>query len=238
MEKFIPLPKYADYCVNAAIRFGNSNLSNIHHDFAYKNPDHKTFLDRLAIKRIENSNSSPYVCPFCETFKNLEIEEINNHIIKIHLAEPKYNCIICNCNLQSDMQTRTHVLLHHTNIKPYRCDSCEKRYKRKFRLVEHTNKVHPDTKKLTHIPCINCCEKIDQSLISVHREQCFKNQGYAEVRKSLSDDLRLEALVESCKQKRKHDQTNDPDHSDMLSCENIQKKAKISENEQPRRLPV
>ena len=72
--------------------------------------------------------------------------DLQQHILKVHVDDRKYQCTICDKKFDSDCNRKRHEQRYHTLEKPYACEICNERFALPY-LVEKHMICHSENRK-------------------------------------------------------------------------------------------
>lgn len=133
-----------------------SSTSSLSDSLSYPakaNPN-SSMTDNNIKKEFEATESDPPVEPLeCKwldcTQQFVTAEDLYNHLCKVHVGRKSTNNLSLTCKWDKcrvSTVKRDHITSHirvHVPLKPYKCDSCAKRFKRRQDLKKHV-KIHAD----------------------------------------------------------------------------------------------
>lgn len=96
---------------------------------------------------------SRYICdhPGCKSeFK--VFHELNNHIYIKHNDEKPFKCLLCAFACKKNKELKAHLIVH-SQIRSYKCNSCDCAYKTKQSLDIHILAAHSDIKPYKCTKC-------------------------------------------------------------------------------------
>lgn len=92
--------------------------------------------------------------------------------LRLQLFPNCSTCPYCEYYSSKISHVKRHIMLKHTKEKPFKCDTCHKRFKLKSHLKDHT-RIHTGEKPFE---CEICLKRFKQtSHLSVHKKVVHKN---------------------------------------------------------------
>ena len=145
MNTAVPFSEQNNKNINKCNVFAVNNtvLSNTTHSQLQKQPlsikehtndninsDHLRIRSKNKIKQEKDSNIKPFICSHCgKQFKHKH--NLQNHV-KVHY-ETAPKCPECGKQFSRKSNLKQHLLIH-SDIKPFKCDYCERAFRQKHVL--------------------------------------------------------------------------------------------------------
>ena len=150
---------------NNQIQFENFQEYSDHLNILH-NEKPKPFCDMCQIdfeteeklqEHMDKIKHSVSTCDGCGKVFSLEKYLKQHQKSSCHLTEKQYECSVCLKKYFSEYGLRRH-LLNHENVYPFKCDDCEKCFKRRDNLKRH-QKIHMENAKLFPCPFPDCSKQ-------------------------------------------------------------------------------
>jgi len=117
----------------------------------------ETFLKRHMLKdhsvqTASNVDALPYLCSDCGKYftkKSSLKHHKRSHLGKI---EKRYVCNVCGTRLSTKSTLELHLRVH-SGERPYNCEYCEKAFKQKNNLIDHTRRMHTSVRPFVCSVC-------------------------------------------------------------------------------------
>lgn len=120
------------------------------------------------------------VCPYCALVA--ETKSFVNHFDTCTMNPIQPDPLTCpyeNCKrvVKHDRSLRNHISLYHTQVGPFLCDICEKKFTTKSKLIKHLQFVHENKRRFL---CTECGKRFHTNWhLKMHKKSAYHSPHYA-----------------------------------------------------------
>ena len=132
----------------------NISKSMLEYPCTLCNKRFKEYHEKQIHMAVHETKPKEYKCESCDRSYDCR-RKLRVHVKRDHLLERKYKCTQCDARFFGSHSVKRHMEMH-MGVKNFKCDICQKSYRRKSTLNEHNMKCHSEPFK---------CESCNMSFI-------------------------------------------------------------------------